>query len=92
MLIHLEGFAGLVPKLSDRLLPPNAATTANNTELYSGEVRGIKEPLEVADLTAEVFTVDRAYRLNDGSVSIADAPGTWVAFDDEDVNFEFPAS
>lgn len=87
MLIHLKGFAGLVPKLSDRLLPSNAATIANNTELYSGEVRGIKEPLEVADLTAEVFTVDRAYRLNDGSVSIVDAPGTWVAFDDEDVNF-----
>jgi hypothetical protein len=92
MLIHLEGFSGLVPKLSDRLLPPNAATIANNTELYSGEVRGIKEPLEVADLTAEVFTVNRAYRLNDGSVSIADATGTWVAFDDEDVNFVRGAS
>jgi hypothetical protein len=87
MLIHIDGFAGLIPKISDRSLPPNAATIANNTELYSGEVRGIKEPQEVADLSAEIFTVNRAYRLNDESISIADATGTWIAFDDADVNF-----
>lgn len=87
MLIHLKDFGGLVPKLSDRSLPPNAAKTAQNTQLYSGEVRGIREPKQVADLTAEVFTVNRAYRLNDGSTSIADAVGDWVAFDDEEVNF-----
>lgn len=87
MLIHLKDFAGLVPKISDRSLPPNSATVASNTQLYSGEVRGLREPLNVADLSAEVFTVKRAYRLNDGSVSIADAAGTWIAFDDNDVNF-----
>jgi hypothetical protein len=87
MLIHLKDFAGLVPKISDRSLNPNAATIANNTQLYSGEVRGLREPLNVVDLSTEPFTVQRAYRLYDGSVSIADATGDWVAFDDSDVNF-----
>lgn len=87
MLIHLKDFAGLIPKLSDRSLPPNAATTADNVQLYSGEARGLREPLQVADLSAEIFTVQRAYRLNDGSVSINDAVGDWVAFDDIEVNF-----
>ena len=87
MLIHLKNFAGLTPKYSDRALNSNAATVANNTQLYSGEVRGLRDPLNVADLSAEPFTVQRAYRLYDGSVSIADATGTWIAFDDADVNF-----
>lgn len=87
MLIHLKNFAGLFPKLSDRALSPNAATIANNTQLYSGEVRGLREPFNVADLSAESFTVQRAYRLYDGSVSIADVTGDWIAFDDMDVNF-----
>ena len=87
MLIHLKDFAGLVPKISDRSIPPNAASEAVNTQLYSAEVRGLREPLNVADLSAESFTVRRAYRLSDGSTSIADAPGDWVAFDDPDVNF-----
>ena len=87
MLLHLKDFAGLVPKISDRSIPPNAASEAVNTQLYSGEVRGLREPLNVADLSAESFTVRRAYRLSDGSTSIANTPGDWVAFDDTDVNF-----
>jgi len=87
MLIKLANFAGLIPKAGDRNLPDNHASVANNTQLYSGEVRGLRDPLSVADLSAEVFTVKRAYRLNDGSTSIADAVGDWVAFDDPDVNF-----
>ena len=87
MLIHLKDFAGLVPKASDRSLPPNGASAAVNTQLYSGEVRGLRQPMSVADLSAEIFTVKRAYRLNDGSTSIADATGDWIPFDDNDVNF-----
>lgn len=87
MLISLQQFAGLIPKASDRLLPPNHASQANNTQLYSGEVRGLGAPKTVADLSAEVFTVKRAYRLFDGSTSIADTIGDWVAFDETDVNF-----
>lgn len=87
MLIKLANFAGLVPKAGVRNLPDNHASVAKNTQLYSGEVRGLRNPLATADLSAEVFTVRRAYRLNDGSVSIADAVGDWVAFDDNAVNF-----
>ena len=87
MLIHLKDFGGLVPKLSDRALPPNYASVAQNTQLYSAQLRGLRQPLNVADLNAEPFTVERAYRLYDGSSSIRDAAGTWIAFDNEDVNF-----
>lgn len=87
MLIHLKNFAGLVPKASDRSLGANAAADADNVQLYSGELRGLDDPKVVADLTAEIFIVKRAYRLYDGSVSIADTVGDWVAFDETDVNF-----
>lgn len=87
MMIRLENFAGLVPKLSDRSLPPNHAAIADNAQLYSGELRGLDTPLVVADLTAEIFTVKRAYRLYDGSTSLADATGIWIAFDEVNVNF-----
>ena len=88
MLINLKNFAGIAPKVSDRAIPDNFASGANNAQLYSGELRGLKEPLCVADLTTEpVGTIQRAYRLYDGSTSIEDAVGTWVAFDDTDVNF-----
>jgi len=87
MLIHLKDFSGLVPKISDRSIPTNASTVALNTQLYSGEVRGLREPKSVSNLAAEPFTVQRAYRLFDGTVSVDDLPGTWIAFDDTDVNF-----
>lgn len=87
MLINLQQFAGLVPKVSDRQLPANHAATADNTQLYSGEVRGLREPQTAADLSAEIFTVKRAYRLEDGSTSIVDTLGDWVAFDESEVNF-----
>lgn len=87
MLINLQQFAGLVPKASDRQLPANHASVANNTQLYSGEVRGLRDPQTAADLSAEVFTVRRAYRLEDGSTSIVDTLGDWVAFDEAEVNF-----
>lgn len=87
MLINLQQFAGLLPKASDRQLPANHAAEANNTQLYSGEVRGLSDPGLVADLSAEIFTVKRAYRLYDAAISIADSLGDWIAFDEEEVNF-----
>lgn len=87
MLIHLKDFGGLIPKASARSLPPNFAVTADNALLYSGELRGINAAQLVMNLSAEAFTVRRAYRLYDGNTSIADAAGDWVAFDAVDVNF-----
>ena len=87
MLIHLKDFGGLIPKASDRALPPNYASVAQNAQLYSAQLRGLRQPLAVSDLSAEPFTVQRAYRLYDGATSIGDAPGTWIAFDSTDINF-----
>jgi hypothetical protein len=87
MLIHLKDFSGLIPKISDRSIPPNAAAVAKNTQLYSAEVRGLREPQSVADLSAESFTVQRSYRLHDNSVSLTDTAGTWISFDESEVNF-----
>jgi hypothetical protein len=58
--IKLEGFSGLMPRVSRRLLPPMAATTARNTKLLQGELRGFRTPREFADFTGEYFTVRRA--------------------------------
>lgn len=61
--VKLEGFMGLQPRVSNRLLPPMAATAARNTNLLSGELKGFRTPSEIADFSAEAFTVRRAYRI-----------------------------
>lgn len=79
-----EGFMGLMPRYSTRLLPNMAATVARNIKLLSGEARGFRVPREVKDLTAESFTVRRAYRIEyqeyDGDESL------WLAFSSRDVD------
>jgi len=61
--LRLEGFSGLVPRTSPRLLQPMQATTARNTKLLNGEARGFRVPRELADFTALSYTVRRAYRI-----------------------------
>ena len=41
--IRLEGFAGIAPRFSARLLPQQGATVAANVKLVSGELRGLHE-------------------------------------------------
>lgn len=80
----LEGFMGLAPRTSDRLLQPMQATRADNTKLLNGELRGYRRPRELADLTDEGFTVRRAFRVRDTSgFNYADE---WLAFDSQDVD------
>ena len=43
----VEGFAGEIPRMSDRLLPENFAAAAFNTDLYSGEIKGFRRPLHL---------------------------------------------
>ena len=49
-LIHVINFGGLIPRVSDRLLPNEAATIATNTKMYSGELRSWRTPLPVTNL------------------------------------------
>lgn len=83
--IKLEAFGGMIPRMSPRLLPPQAATLARNTKLLNGELRGYRAPREIADLTYESFTVRRAYRIeyNDQYYGAGEH---WLAFDSKEVD------
>jgi hypothetical protein len=81
--IKLEKFQGLIPRASDRLLPPMGATVARNTKLLQGELRGYRAPREVADLTGEYITIRTAFRVRDPGGEYADE---WLTFDSRDVD------
>lgn len=83
--LKFEGFMGLVPRVSDRLLPNMCATTARNTKLLSGEARGFRVPREVKDLTNEYFTVRRTYRIPYLD-EYQEEQEHWLAFDSRDVD------
>jgi hypothetical protein len=80
---RLQGFGGLIPRLSKRLLPDTAATTARNTKLLSGELRGFRALRQFADFTGEYFTVRRAYRI---PPRVGYDEDTWLTFDSRDVD------
>lgn len=80
--IRLQGFTGLIPRVSKRLLPDMAATTARNTKLLSGEARGFHTPRVVADLTGDYQTIRRAIRIPADD----DYEDTWITFDSRDVD------
>ncbi len=82
--IKLEAFQGLIPRASPRLLPPMAATSARNTKLLNGEVRGFRALREEANfVTGSVDPVRRAIRIVDNDGILAD---TWLTFDSRDVD------
>lgn len=82
--LKLEGFMGLVPRVSNRLLPNMCATTARNTKLLSGEARGFRTPRELKDLTDEYFTVRRVYRIP--FIEYEEEEEFWMAFDSRNVD------
>jgi len=88
--IRIEGFAGIAPRYSDRLLPPQAATIASNVKLLSGELRGLHEIRTVADFSALPDTYRRAFRIP-GNINIPipfdSGADTWIPFEDEAVDF-----
>ena len=78
--IKLEGFQGLVPRASDRLLGPMNATAARNTKLLNGELRGFRSLEQDTDLTGQVSTLRRAFRVPD------DPDDAWIFFNSRDVD------
>ena len=62
--MKLEGFAGIVPKKSSRLLQDNEAQTAANTKLYSGEIRSWRRPGSLSPKQLPSFTPLAIYRMN----------------------------
>ena len=80
--IKLEGFQGLIPRASPRLLPPMNATIARNTKLLNGELEGFRTPSLDINLTAQVSpgTLRRAYRVPDTPTD------AWITFTSRDVD------
>lgn len=88
--IRIESFAGIAPRYSDRLLPPNAATIAANVKLVSGELRGLHEIQTVADFSGLSYTVRRAFRIPGdiaSPVPINTLTDTWIPFEADAVDF-----
>jgi hypothetical protein len=83
--IKLENFMGMIPRVSARLLPNSAATTASNTKLLSGEARGFRAPREVVDLSDNNFTVRRAFRIPKAN-DYYYGSDEWLAFDRREVD------
>lgn len=82
--IKLEGFRGMIPRLSDRLLPPMAASVARNTKLLNGEIRGYRELRENASFVGGgVSPVKKAFRVVDPDGVNPDA---WLTFASRDVD------
>ena len=74
----LENFGGIRPRVSARLLPNNAAVSAENTKLLEGELRGYHNPTILQDLSSFGFTVGRAYRI---PASVTMGSDAWLAFE-----------
>ncbi len=74
----LENFGGIRPRVSARLLPNNAAVTAENTKLLEGELRGYHNPSIYQDLSSFGFTVGRAYRI---PASVTGGVDAWMAWE-----------
>lgn len=85
MQIRIEDFSGIIPKKSARLLGQSNATSAISTELYSGELRGLKSPTFVRSVGATAY---RAYSasIQQASPSL-DYTDEWVIFDDNSIDF-----
>lgn len=77
-----------MPRYSARLLKENAAVTAANAKLLSGELRGLHETSLLNDFGVTEHPVQRAYRFPvsvSAPIPISDAD-TWVGFYDSNVD------
>lgn len=63
-----SAFAGVIPRLSARLLDPRNAATADNLQAFSGELRAWRRPLKVANVTKVGAAVRTIYRIDNGVV------------------------
>lgn len=87
--LRIEGFAGIAPRYSDRLLPPQSATIASNAKLVSGELRGLHEIKTIQDYSGIGYTVRRAFRIPASVATPIPIGGldAWIPFEDETVDF-----
>lgn len=67
--LRIERFMGMAPKLSNRLLPDNAASSAQNARLLSGELRGVRTPSRIHQFSSGTnLSAYRLYKSNGTAV------------------------
>lgn len=92
--LRIQDFSGQVPILGDRALPDNFAVAALNTDLYSKELRGVNQPVELSAIgTAQkVLRIPRrTFGGNPAFPTSIPAPSylgdsVWVPFFDKDTD------
>ena len=84
MHFRIENFSGIVPKISARLLPANNAVDAVSTELYTGELRGLKKPSFIRSVPT---LTERAFKANIKDTADNEYKNVWVLFETELVEF-----
>lgn len=89
--IKLQGFAGIAPRYSPRLLPPAGAQVASNAKLLSGELRGLHETQLLYDFNplSPPNPIMRAFRLPQtvGAPIPITSSDQWIGFGDANVDF-----
>ena len=65
--IAFKAFAGVIPRVSDRLIDNRNAATADNLKAFSGELRAWRQPLLIERATKYPATVKSIYRVRDGT-------------------------
>lgn len=78
--VRLQQFGGMIPRVSERLLPETNAKIARNVKLKSGEIRGINALKPLKDFSDT--SIIKAYRLPDPDAPTAPV---WVGFASRDV-------
>jgi hypothetical protein len=86
--LKIDNFAGIAPRMSNRLLPYNGAVTAANAKLLSGELRGLRETQLLHDFGNPL--ISRGYRLPEvvgEPIPLNYAADLWIGFVDSNVDF-----
>lgn len=88
--LKVIGFAGMIPRLDDRLIPDNASAQATNTYFYNGKLEGMVEPTFLRNLTDP--SAEFVYRIPNLTPDIQHAlDSTWLEFDNVNTNVLKPA-
>ena len=67
--LKFQGFAGVIPRLSNRLLDQRNGIKADNVKPFSGELRSWHQPLKVTTPTkAASGTVQSIFRLSSAGI------------------------
>lgn len=81
--LSFTSFAGEIPRMGKQQLPNNAASTAENCLLLSGEIRGLHKPVALFQFNPSPV-INRAFSLEETDTYDA----TWIGFNDETVFFQ----